>query len=113
LLNAAVQHLQNEMSAANYSGIWDEADDRFRKAVPKEEFSKLFEAIHRKLGNADSADLVNIFVNAGTYGTFITTNYQTKFTRGPATESFVWIKSGNRLSLVRYDVRSNALIVNQ
>jgi hypothetical protein len=67
--------------------------------------------VHRKLGDAGSGKLTNLNVSAQSGGTFITVQYDTKFARGPAVESFTWIKEGNSVKLYRYNIQSNLLAV--
>ena len=69
--------------------------------------------MHRKLGNAQNSSLTNVNVNATTNGTFITTLYQTSFAAGPASETFIWLKSNGDLKLYNYNIQSKALLLDK
>ena len=112
LSNDAVHQFHRELNAENYQSISDGADEAFRNSGKEEDFIKLLLAIHRKLGDAGQTNMNNLSVNATTGGTFITAVYQTTFAKGPATETFTWKKSGGQIKLYRYNIQSNALIVN-
>jgi len=71
---------------------------------------KFLEAIHTKLGNAGAERLLNATVNAGTDGTFVTTEYDTTFAGGSAIETFTWIKKRGALKLYGYNVQSNTFL---
>lgn len=112
MANAAVQHFHDQLNAAQFEQIYLESDTRFQKAANKEDILKLFEAIHRKLGNTKSQSLSFWNMNATTNGFFISVTYDTSFERGSGQENFTWVKNGNQLSLVGYHIQSNALITD-
>ena len=110
MANASVQHFHDQLNAAQFEQIYTESDARFQSDASKEDILKLFEAVHRKLGNTKSQNLSFWNVNTTTNGFFITVVYDTSFERGSAQENFTWVKEGNKLSLVGYHIQSNALI---
>jgi len=111
LSNAAVDRFHGQLNANNYSAIYAEADERFRRSISQEDFLQFLGAVHKKLGDSNSQTLTNLNVQAMTNGTFLTASYQTKYARGQAQETFTWVKDGPSLKLVSYNVNSRALII--
>ena len=112
LSNPAVQHFHDELNADRYDEIYREGDDGFIRSGKEEDLVKFLQAVHTKLGDAGAASLVNIRVNATTSGTFIVTQYNTTFARGPAVETFTWVKRSGTLKLHGYHIESTALVVS-
>ena len=112
LAEPAVQTFHAEFNAGQYEEIYQEADAGFTGAGKHDELVKFLAAVHTKLGDAGVTNQVNILVNANTSGTFITTRYDTTFTRGTAVETFTWVKEGGTVKLYGYHIESNALIEN-
>jgi hypothetical protein len=110
LANAAVRHFHQELNSGNYEHICQGADEGFSQGEKHDELLRLLEAVHRKLGDAGDESQVNMNVNATTDGTFITTEYNTRFAQGQAIETFTWVKSGGTLKLYGYNVQSKALL---
>ena len=110
LSNAAVQQFHSELNNEQYDRIFAYADDGFRGSGKQEEGIKFLQAVHRKLGNAQQANLANMMVQATTGGTYIIAAYKTKFEHGDADEKFVWVRKDGQLKLYRYDVQSNVFV---
>jgi len=106
----AVQDFHNRFNQEQYHEIYSKADDGFRKAVSESEVTALFEAVHRKLGTVRNAQPRNWRVNATTSGTLINLQYETEFTEGKGTESFVFMVHGNEALLYNYNINSPTLI---
>ena len=112
LADAAVERFHADLDEGHYEQIYLDADENFRQGVKIEEFSKLFGAIHGKLGNTGRATLVNISANVTLTETFITTRYSTNFEKGQAAETFTWVKQNGLLVLHEYNIQSSALVLN-
>ena len=107
---SAVNRFHQQLNAEQYGEIYAQADDKFRGAVKEADSTALFEAIHRKLGNVKNATLSNWRVNATTGGTFVSLAYDTEFTEGRGVEQFDFLVSGERASLINYNINSPLLI---
>jgi len=57
-----------------------------------------------------SASRQGFFINCNTSGAQIRVSYATKVGEADAQEQFVWVKNGNNLALLTYNINSNALI---
>jgi hypothetical protein len=110
LANGAVRHFHEQLNAEEYEQILQEAADGFTRSGKHEDLVGFLQAVHTKLGGAESESLINLGANSSTNGTFITSRYNTKFDRGAAAETFTWIRSGANLKLYGYNVQSNALL---
>lgn len=111
LSKTAVWHFHEQMNNGQFEAIYQEADPGFTQGGERNMWVKFLGAVHRKLGDAGETNLVNLRVNAETTGTYVTAEFNTKFARGPATETFTWKKDGSALKLHGYNIQSNDLIV--
>ena len=110
--DAAVQHFHQQLNSGQYEQIYNEGNQGFRSGQNHEELIKFLGIVHKKLGDAGEAKLVNIRINATTNGTFLAASYKTNFANGPATESFTWKKDGGGWELFLYHIESMSLITN-
>jgi hypothetical protein len=109
LSEPAVRQFHQELDAGDYEAICGQAAEGFCGKGADGDTVRFLKGVHEKLGNAGAAQRGMINVNANTNGTFVTVQYSTSFSIGPAQETFTWIKSGSMLKLFRYNVQSNAL----
>jgi len=112
LADAATRRFHQQLSAGQYETICEEADEGFGSGENHDNLVKLLNAVHRKLGDAGEHKFVRMNMNATTSGTFTSVVYETKFTKGDATETFTWIKKGGGLKLHSYSINSMALVVD-
>lgn len=112
LSDDSVRRFHDELNQAQYGQILDDAATGFRQADGDGQTVAFLTGVHTKLGNALSANLQNVMVNATLDGTRITTRYTTEFQRGTAQETFVWIKDHTGLRLLGYNIQSNAFVTN-
>lgn len=103
-----VRRFHQELNGARFDQISREADEGFGH----DETLKLLAAVHTKLGDAGAQSLENMNINAGTDGTYVTTQFSTQFARGLATETFTWIKKSGELKLYAYNIESDAFLRN-
>jgi hypothetical protein len=113
LADAAVRHFHQQLNAGDYEGIYREADQGFGGRQGHDESIRFLHAVHQKLGPAGMEIRLNIRVETNPGGTFLTTQYNTMFAVGTATEMFTWVKSGGTLKLNGYHIQSNALILDK
>jgi hypothetical protein len=107
---SAVNRFHQQLNAEKYGEIYAQSDEKYRGAVKEADSNALFEAIHRKLGNVKNATQSNWRVNATTGGTFVSLVYDTEFTEGRGAEQFVFLVSGERATLLNYNINSPLLI---
>jgi hypothetical protein len=106
-----VQQFHSEVDSEQYTAVYAASDEKFHEATTESDFVKLLEAVHRKLGNVQQANLRNTGVAwfAG-QGATVTLVYQTKFAEGTGTEEFIWHVKDNGAALYRYQINSNELV---
>lgn len=112
LATPAVDRFHQQLNAGKFEEIYQEAAQGFREGGKHEDIVRFLNAVHAKLGNAGATSAGNINVNATPNGTFVTTEYNTKFEKGDALETFTWLKAGGALKLHAYNIQSNAFILN-
>jgi hypothetical protein len=106
-----VQQFHSELDSEQYTAVYAASDEKFHEATTESDFVKLLEAVHRKLGNVQQANLRNTGVAwfAG-QGATVTLVYETKFADGTGTEQFIWHVKDNGAALYRYQINSNELV---
>jgi hypothetical protein len=106
----AVEKFHNQLNAGQFQQIYAECDEGFRKAVTEQDAIALFEAVRRKLGTVQEAKPTGWHVNATTGGTAVTLGYDVQFSEGKGVEQFVYRVSGDKATLLNYNVNSPLLI---
>ena len=107
----AVVQFHDKYNAEQYQGIYDQADDAFKKSAKQEDFLAFLQAVQRKLGMVKQSKQIGWYVNATTLGTIVTLTYDTEFAEGHANEQFVFRVSGDQAKLYRYNINSPLLII--
>ena len=110
--SAAGKKFHDRFNQQDYAAIYADADSKFRAAVKAEDFTALLTKLHDKLGNVTDATRTGFHVNYQFGGSTIALSYSTKFQQGDGEEDFVWLKSGDELHLLHYNVKSSALESN-
>lgn len=104
---AAVQTFHQRLNSEQYSTIYLNTDETFRRTTSEVEFNQLLSAIHRKLGDTQVGDVQGWTVSP----TIAAIVYRTKFAGGTATERFRWRIGDGKAWLVYYKIDSNALVI--
>ena len=107
--SAAGKKFHDRFAQQNYGAIYADADPKFRVAVKQDDLNSLLRRVHDKLGNVTDAARTGFYVNYRFGGSTITITYSTKFQLGEGQEQFVWLKSGDGLRLLNYNIKSPAL----
>jgi uncharacterized protein DUF4019 len=90
--------------------MYAQVSPEMRAGTPEPDFVTFLGAVHRKLGTVQKTQMVRWRVDSAPPGMLVTLTYWTRYAGGEATEEFDYrIKSGAAL-LVRYDIKSNALV---
>jgi hypothetical protein len=111
LADAAARRFHDQLDAGQFEQICQEADEALSQEGPQhDEFIKVLEAVHHKLGDVIRETQGKINVNVNTQGTFVTVDFFTQFATDQAHETFTWRKSGNTLKLYGYYVQSKAFL---
>jgi len=110
---AEVASFHKALDAGDTQKLWATSDPEMRNEQGREQFGKLLEAVHRKLGAVRESKQLGWSANAGTGGTFVTVTMKTTFEKGTGTEQFVYRKrDGGRLTLVSYEIQSRDMLLN-
>lgn len=111
LAESAVAQFHSQLDAQQYSALYAAADPGLHNVTSQADFTKLLEAIHRKLGTVRQAKLQGWHTgyNVGE-GTTVDLVYDTTFSAGSGTERFAWHITGNHALLYGYHISSNDLL---
>jgi hypothetical protein len=106
-----VAAFHERLDAKRFDEIYADAADEFRAAGPRERVFALFAAIGRKLGKVKSASTSTWNVNTFNFTTTVVLAVDTEFERGTATETFTFRVSGEKASLVGYNINSLDMLI--
>lgn len=107
-----VAAFHKQLDAGNYAAIYQASGTDLKTATSEQDFTRLLTAVHTKLGNVKTAELVQTNIISGTGGSTATLTYQTKFERGTGTEIFVYAGAKPVPVLIEYTIQSNDMLVN-
>lgn len=106
-----VEEFHTRLDTEQYGAIYASCDEKFHQATSEPEFTKLLEAVRRKLGSVRQSTLRNTGVAwYSGQGATVTLLYETQFADGTGTEQFVWHIKDNGATLYRYNISSNELV---
>jgi hypothetical protein len=87
--SAAVEHFHQQLNAADYDGIYEDASDEFRRSASREDVVGVLEKVHRKMGNSGKTSPAGFHVNWKNGLTTVDQVLETEFAMGRGQESFV------------------------
>lgn len=96
----------DRFNAGQYEEIYSEAADEFQKASPKENVLALLSAIDRKLGKVKSSSIKSWNVKTFNLVTTVVFVAETQFEQGTGTETFTFRVSGDKATLLGYNINS-------
>jgi hypothetical protein len=106
----AIGRFHKELNAGAFVGIHQNASAEWKEASSEPASVELFNGVRRKLGKFVSGKQSGWKVNYGTAGTIVVLQYDSKFEKGDAQETFTYRRSGDRAELIGYNINSRALI---
>ena len=109
---AAVEHFHQQLNDAAFDALYAEADDGLKAQASQEKLVKLLSAVHRKLGNFQSANSTGWKVFTSTGGTTVTLGYNSTYEHGEANETFSYHVTGGKALLSGYNVSSAEMMEN-
>ncbi len=109
LAAAAAEHFHEQLNRTEYNSIYEEASEDFRRSGTREDFGKVLETVHQKMGVAGKMRPLGFHLHWQSGRTLADADFNTKFTQGQAQETFVWIMQQNQLQLYSYHIDSSNL----
>lgn len=106
----AVKQFHEHLDTEQYDQIYISASEAYRKRMSEADSREYLAAIHRKLGSVKAARETGFIVSATTWGTRTRLQYDTEFTEGNASETFVFSIAGETATLQEYDIESTTLV---
>jgi hypothetical protein len=94
------------LNAGRYQEIYGGASDEFRTSAPEEKVIALFSAIGSKLGKVKSSSIKTWNVRTFNFVTSVNLVADTQFEHGTGTETFTFSVSGDKATLVGYNINS-------
>ena len=109
---AAVEHFHQQLNDAAFDAMYAESDDAMKAQATQEKLVKLLSAVHRKLGNFQSAKSTGWKVFTATGGTTVTLAYASSYEHGQADETFSFHIADGKALLNGYNINSLDMIEN-
>jgi len=109
--NAIIQ-FHRQLNSGEYRKIYLESDSGLKKVTPEANMIKLLDAVHRKLGAFQTGKQTGWQVNYSTSGTNTAVQFDSKFDRGSATETFTFVGDAQSPRLLSYNINSQALVTS-
>ena len=105
------EQFHSQLNSEQYTAVYASTDEKFRVVTSEPKFTKLLEAVHRKLGNVQQSNLRNMYIGWPTgRGQTVSLVYDTTFAQGTGTEHFTWIVKDSNTTLYSYYINSDDLI---
>lgn len=111
LAQAQIPVFHSELDAGSFHEIYATSATDLQKVASEEDFSKLLEAVHRKLGNVKTSAQETLNIATTTSGTFVTVVNKSKFEQGDGDEQFVYRIDQGVAKLAGYHISSMALVL--
>lgn len=108
----AIKIFHGELNAGNFDDIYYGSADEMQDSVDIVGFEELLGAVQKKLGKAGKSEQQSWHVNFANGTTIVTLTMETTYEKDKATETFVYVKTKERMKLAGYNIQSRALIVN-
>jgi hypothetical protein len=107
---SAITEFHNQFNAGEFTAIYNNSTDEFKKASTQAQLEELLSAISRKLGHVTST--TNTSWRTGNYNlvTTVVMVQETEFEQGKGTETFTYKIDGDKAALMGYNIVSNDLI---
>jgi hypothetical protein len=107
----AIDNITSDLARGDFEKIYAEAAEEWRQTASAEESRKHLERIRNALGQVLSRAQLSAQErdHASSGGHTLVVNYNTKFERADAIETFTLVERQGRWLLARYAVNSNAL----
>ena len=110
---AALDAALEDIDAARYEKLYNEAADEWRKAATLDQSEATFKTLHDKLGNVRNRELQTAreeqTSTSPISGHSLVAGYRTSFEHGDGMETFTLLERNGHWSLARYLVTSDAL----
>lgn len=105
-----VEDIHILFNEGRYKEIYQRADQTYKDALTETDSNSLFAMLSQKLGNVEQSKMVSWHIDSSTFGTTLRLQYKTEFTKGNATEQFIFMVSNGDTRLTNYDIQSPLLI---
>jgi hypothetical protein len=106
----AIAQFHGQLNSANYQDIYARSDQGLKDVTSKADMIKLLDAIHRKLGAYQAGKQTGWRVNYNTAGNNTVIQFESRFEKGAAAETFTFVGDAQSPRLLSYNINSQALI---
>ncbi|MBB5030925.1 hypothetical protein [Prosthecobacter vanneervenii] len=111
LADAAIVDFHLQFNEGNFKKLYAAGHQELKASATEEDFVKLLEAVHRKLGKYVKDGDGSWRVNTVNFKTVVSVSRKAEFEHGKGTETFSFIVSGESCLLLSYYIQSNDMLV--
>jgi predicted small lipoprotein YifL len=108
----SVDTFHQQLDNSKFTEIYSAVTPAFKTSTKEADFTKLLQAVHRKLGTVKKSTQDGFNINMFNGVTRVVLTYKTDFEKGSAIETFTFVTSGDSATLQGYNINSPALITN-
>lgn len=105
----AVEDFHTQMGAEQFAQIYSNASDELKKSATEKDFENVLATMHKKLGAYKSAKQTGFNAGSNNGVSSIKLDYETEYAEGKATETFIYKVEGEKVSLLSFNIESEAL----
>lgn len=110
-VDPAIEKFHTQYNAKQLKEIYEQSGDRMKDVATEKDLIELLEAMHRKLGNFKTGKSVSWHVNSGPLSRQVTIGYESEFSDGNGTETFIFSVAGEVVKLEGYHINSKEFLL--
>lgn len=108
---AEVANFHDLLQRREFDTIYQQSSTEFRAHAPREDLIALFDAIDRKLGPLQTSQQSNMSAETRNLVTTVMLEYQSRYERGEATETFTYRIRSGAPELMGYNIASLDMLI--
>lgn len=110
-VDPAIEKFHTQYNAKQFKEIYEQSGDMMKDAATEKDMVELLEAMHRKLGTYKTGKFASWHVNSGPLSSQVRIEYDSEFTDGNGTETFIFSVAGEVVKLEGYYVNSKEFLL--
>nr|WP_137678143.1 hypothetical protein [Parerythrobacter lutipelagi] len=104
----AVAEFHQRLNASDFEAIWNDSHKDFKASGARDSALAFLAGVHERMGAVKSTSRQSFNINSNNGVTTVKVTQKTEFQRGSATETFEFVRNGERLQLWNYNINWGA-----
>lgn len=101
-----VAQFHNHFDASNFEAIWNGSNDLLKSSGTREDFDAMMGGLRQYWGEVKSTERESFGLNTNNGVTTVRVTHNTVFETGPAVETFNFVRKGEELQLMGYNIKT-------